>query len=231
MSYTPPEIDAYAQMQARLVSLLLRHDEQRFAEYYALQGGYGAERDTALDTYRELGVLFMLRDELFEHILPRIVRRLSFEAPRATLIETPPPRGRVDWERTFNATWAERPGEPPLMLHTRRRRRHFATPENLLAVATLLEYSTDVHRLLWGEYAAVGAQSLRHPLGAIVDRCERELAFPQFAGIRSMAQVVCEHGNVVELEAQVAERLIPGGNSAYEELLAWRPRYRSLHLL
>jgi hypothetical protein len=45
---------------------------------------------------RELGVLFYLRDELFEHILPRIVRRLSFESPRTTIVEEPPTRGRID---------------------------------------------------------------------------------------------------------------------------------------
>ncbi|MFO7167737.1 MAG: hypothetical protein DIU80_006885 [Chloroflexota bacterium] len=231
MTYGPQEIEAYAQMQARLVSLILRYDEQRFGRYYAERAGYSPERDEALEPYRELAVLFALRDELFEHILPRIVRRLSFESPRATVVEEPPPRGRVDWERTLDSTWAERPGEPPLLLQTRQRRRDFATPENLLAVVTLLEYAADVHRLLWGEYAAVGAEALRHPLAAIAARCERELAFPQFAGIRGQAQHIIDQHETAALEAQVAERLIPGANSAYEELLAWRARYRSLRLL
>jgi len=231
MTYNAHEIDAYAQMQARLVSLLLRHDEQRFGQYYDVRKEFDSEHDSVLEPYRKLGILFLLRDELFEHILPRIVRRLSFESPRATVIEVPPPRGRVDWERTINATWAERPGEPPLLLHTRQRRRDFATPENLLTVVTLLEYGADVHRLLWGEYAAIGAEALRHPLSEIAERCERELAFPQFAGIRSAAQQVIEQDDTAALEAQVQERLIPGGNSAYEELLAWRARYQSLRLL
>ncbi len=231
MTYSPQEIDAYAQIQARLVTLLLRHDEQHFGHYYDVRTEFDSERNTILDPYRRLGVLFALRDELFEHILPRIVRRLSFESPRHTVIEEPPPRGRVDWDRTLNATWAERPGEPPLLLHTRQRRRDFATPENLLTVVTLLEYYADVHRLLWDEYAAVGAESLRHPLGEIAMRCERELAFPQFAGIRGGAQHTIEQGDVAALEAQVHERLIPGGNSAYEELLSWRARYQSMRLL
>ncbi|HEU5098188.1 MAG TPA: hypothetical protein VFU22_04025, partial [Roseiflexaceae bacterium] len=231
MTHSTQEIEAYTQMQARLVSLMLRHDEQSFGQYYDLRTEFDSEHDAALEPYRKLGILFILRDELFEHILPRIVRRLSFESPRDTIIEEAPPSGRVDWERTLNSTWAERPGEPPLMLHTRQRRRDFATPENLLTVVTLLEYGADIDRLLWGEYAAVGAEALRHPLSEIAARCERELAFPQFAGIRGAAQYVIEQDGTTSLEAQVHERLIPGGNSAYEELLVWRARYHSLRLL
>lgn len=231
MSYTTAETSAYAHMQARLITLLLRHDQHSFSRFYAERGEYEAEQDAALEPYRALGLLFLLRDELFDHILPRIVRRLSFAAPPATTIEDAPPRGRVDWERTLQASWAERPGEPPLQLHTRQRRRNFATAENLLVVATLLEYRADVQRLLWGEYSAVGAEALRHPLGEIVTRCERELAFPQFAGIRSAAQQVIEHDGLTALEEQVRERLIPGSNSAYEELLHWRDRRRETQLL
>ena len=145
---TTNELIAYAHMQARLITLLLRHDQRSFSRFYAERGEYEAEQDVALEPYRALGLLFLLRDELFDHILPRIVRRLSFAAPRATVIEDAPPRGRVDWERTLQASWAERPGEPPLQLHTRQRRRNFATAENLLVVATLLEYRADVQRLL-----------------------------------------------------------------------------------
>ncbi len=78
MTYNAHEIDAYAQMQARLVSLLLRHDEQRFGQYYDVRKEFDSEHDSILEPYRKLGILFLLRDELFEHILPRIVRRLSF---------------------------------------------------------------------------------------------------------------------------------------------------------
>lgn len=227
----PEQISAYAHMQARLVALLLRHDEQRFGQFFDIQQRFGAEENDALQHYRDLAVLFRLSEELFEHILPRIVRRLSFESPRATIIEEPPPRGRVDWERTLAATWTERPGEPPLQLHTRQRQRDFATPENLLTVVTLLQYRTDLQQLLWGEYSMIGAESLRHPLTESVARCERKLAFPQFAGIRSMAQQLLEQDGSAALEAQVQERLIPGSNSAYEELLDWRVRYQSLRLL
>lgn len=230
---TAIEQAAYAQMQARLVELLLRHDERRFRQLYGQHSQYaGAEHDV-LKRYRNLATLFHLRDALFDDILPRIVRRLSFESPRTMLVEEPPAQGRIDWERTLNAVWDERPGEPPLLLHTRQRRRKFTTPENLLTVVTLLEYGAAVQEILWNEHATVGGAALRHPLNEIVERCERELAFPQFAGLRQAAQRRIDGaGDDVEtIEAQVRDRLTPASNSAYQDLLDWRARLRELQLL
>lgn len=221
-------------MQARLVALLLRYDEGGFGRLIGTSASYAAEQtDATLQRYRDLGAIFVLRDELFDDILPRIVRRLSFESPRNLIVEEPPARGRIDWGRSLDAAWAERPGEAPLLLHTRQRRRDFATPENLLAVVTLLEYHAEVQRLLWDEQLTAGSAALRHPLNELAERCERELAFPQFAGIRGEAQQILDgaHGGSEGLEHQVQERLIPGGNSAYEDLLAWRARLRALRLL
>lgn len=231
---TSQEITAYTHMQARLIALLLRHDSERFQRAITTHPDYDAPpEDAALHHYRELGVLFWLRDELFEHILPRIVRRLSFVSPRATVIEEPPTRGRVDWERTLNATWGERPGEPPFALHTHQRHRDFATPENLLTVATLLDYRADVLHVLQHEHLLTGSSVLRHPLTTIVERCERELAFPQFATLRQHIQSTRGQADIdtASLEERVRERVIPGGNSAYEDLLAWREQRRTLSLL
>ncbi|NTU85275.1 MAG: hypothetical protein HGA45_38960 [Chloroflexales bacterium] len=212
----------------------MRYDEGGFSRLIGARASHAAERaEAALRRYRDLGTVFVLRDALFEDILPRIVRRLSFESPRNLVVEEPPARGRIDWGRSLDATWAERPGEAPLLLHTRQRRRDFATPENLLAVVTLLEYRAEAQRLLWDEQLTAGSAALRHPLNELAERCERELAFPQFAGIRSEAQQILEggQGGPEVLEHQVHERLIPGGNSAYEDLLAWRARLRALRLL
>ncbi len=230
--YTAAERTIYAVMQARLIDLLLKHDRSRFSQYYD-QRAATANDDAALAVYRDLGVLFFLRDELFEHILPRIIRRLSFEAPRHTIIEEPPVSGRIDWERTLASTWDEYPDQPPLQLHTRQRRRDFATPENLLTVLTLLEYRADVGHLLQSEHLSASSDVLRHPLNEIVERCERELAFPQLAGLRPSAQRIREghDGGAEALEDAVRQRLLPGSNSAYEDLLEWRARYRSLQLL
>lgn len=231
---TPAELRAYGLMQARMLALLLRFSAGEYRTFFAAHHHFAREEDAAvLQVYRDLGVLFFLRDELFEHILPRILRRLSFAAPRQIVVEEPPGRGRIDWERTLDATWAERPGEPPLMLHARQSLRDFATAENLLTVVTLLEYRADVRRVLLSEAVGTEVEALRHPLNAIGERCERELAFPQLAGIRSAAQRILEGvaGGVEALEQQVALHAIPGGNSAYDDLLAWRRRYRELGLL
>ncbi len=229
------EREAFIWMQGRMVELLMRYDVQRFADTFSEQV---AEQERfehpVLEQYRRLAVLFYLRDELFESILPRIKRRLSVAAPREVQIEDLPPRGRIDWSRTMAATWAERPGEIPLEVHTRQRRRHFATPENLLTVATLLEYRAAVQRLLDEEIARDDMQAVRHPLNEIVDTCTRELVFPQFAGLIGATETIlagyAAH-SIDELEQSVAEHLIPGRNSAYDDLLIWRRKLAALRLL
>ncbi len=229
---TQAEQQGFAEMQARLVALLLRFDEARFSSYYGQRAAPGGtDQDQRLQPYRDLAALALLQNELFEDILPRIVRRLSFESPRQTIVEEPPPRGRVDWERTLDAGWSEAPGEPPLLVHTRQRRRDFATPENLLTVAVLLEYRSELIRLRWDDRVVAQSEALRHPLSAIVEQCERELAFPQFAGIRAAAERLVDAGEQDELVQRVQERTIPGGNSAYDDLIAWRERLYTLPLL
>ena len=58
------------------------------------------------------------------------------------------------------ASWRDFPEEPPLEMHTRQRRRHFATPENLLTVITLLEYRAFAQRL-------IDREQTRDPLGVV----------------------------------------------------------------
>lgn len=230
---TQAERAAFLWMQGRMVELLLRHDLPRFGKTFGEQIADELAHPE-LARYRELAVLFYLRDELFNSILPRIKRRLSFEAPRELKVEALPPRGRIDWGRTIAASWRERPGEPPLDVQTRQRRRHFATPENLLTVATIIEYRAAAQLLLDAEAAHDSALAIRHPLHEIAEQCTRELAFVQFAGLAHEAQAIVDsvaEMPVGELEAAVAERALPGHNSAYDELLDWRRKLRRLQLL
>jgi hypothetical protein len=181
-----------------------------------------------------LAVLVFLRDELLDSILPRIKRRLSFLAPREVLVEALPPRGRIDWGRTLAASLRERPGEPPLEVQTRQRRRHFATPENLLTVATILEYRAAVQARLDAEFEQKHTYALRHPLHEIVERCTRELAFPQFVGlIATCERIVAGYADETtsELERVVEAQLLSGRNGAYDDLLAWRRKLAALRLL
>ncbi|HEX6288301.1 MAG TPA: hypothetical protein VFZ66_03880 [Herpetosiphonaceae bacterium] len=232
---TPEERNAFLWMQGRMVELLLRHDARRFATTFDTRTGDEEQLDDPrLRRYRVLAVLFYLRDDLFDGIIPRIKRRLSFVAPREVGIEELPPRGRIDWSRTMTASWRERPGELPLEVHTRQRRRHFATPENLLTVATLIGYRSAAQKLLEAESARDSAQAIRHPLHEIIDGCTRELVFPQFAGLVSEATRIVTGSagrTVADLERAVADNLLPGRNSAYDDLLDWRRKLERLRLL
>ncbi|NJO82649.1 MAG: hypothetical protein HC828_07365 [Blastochloris sp.] len=229
---TPREREAFHVMQGRLVELLLRYDAPRFGKTFAEQVAEGFD-DPRLRRYRELAVLFYLREELFASIIPRIKRRLSFVAPREVHVESLPPRGRIDWSRTLSTSLHNHPGEPPLEVQTRQRRRTSRPQTNLLAVVTLLEYRAAVQRVLDTEATQDRVQALRHPLQEIIGACTRELVFPQFAGLERAASEIIEGragATPSELERQVARGLVPGRNSAYDDLLAWRRRLQQLTL-
>ena len=235
---TPAERAAFLWMQGRMIELLQRHDVDRFSRLFTERTADPSDLPEAIQTLlqrqRDLAVFFYLRDDLFDNILPRIKRRLSFVAPRLLQREELPARGRIDWGRTAAAGLRERPGSAPLTVHTRRRRRHFATPENLLTVATLLEYREAAQALLDAELAADSVAAVRHPLHEIVEGSTRELVFPQFAGLVAQAQAILtgQGSTLVEdLESAVGDGLQPGSNSAYHDLLAWRQRLYSLRLL
>jgi len=228
----PKELKAFMWMQGRMVELLLRHYAPQFRKIYeSLSSSPDELMQRVLKPYRDLAVLFYLKDELFGNILPRIKRRLSFELPRQTIIEPLPTRGRVDWVRTARASLGD---EPPLEAHTRQRQRHFATPENLLAVITILQYKAAAEHLIEQEKNRDLQLALRHPLHDIVDSCTRELAFLQFAGlVNNCQEIISGHSTstVEELEISVAGNLMPGHNSAYSKLLEWRELFNLLQLL
>jgi hypothetical protein len=233
---TQIEQEAFVWMQGRMVELLLRHDLQRFGTTFTERQAalFDDQRHTILHPYRELAVLMFLRNELFTSILPRIKRRLSFLAPREVVVEELPPRGRIDWPRTVTASLNTLPGEAPLEVQTRQRRRHFATPENLLTVATILEYRMVVQQRLDSEAASTNAEALSHPLQEIIDACTRELAFPQFTGlVRRCERIVDGYAeeSSADLERAVEANLLPGRNSAYDDLIAWRRQLAALRLL
>jgi len=237
--YTPTleEREAFLWLQGRMVELLQRHDLKRFGKTFTERDADLAALDSPthalLQRQRDLAVFFYLHAELFDSILPRIKRRLSFVAPHTVRREDLPPRGRIDWARTAAQSLRDHPGAAPLSVVTRQRRRHFATPENLLTVATLLEYREAAQALLDAEATTAGSAAIRHPLHDIVESCTRELVFPQFAGLLDQTQVIRagqELRTVEDLETAVAETLQPGSNSAYDDLLTWRRRLRHLRL-
>jgi hypothetical protein len=225
---------ASAWMQTRLLDLLLRYDKALFDSYFNERKAL-ASSHPELRRYRDIAVLLRLRDELFDYILPQIVRRLSFDAPRSTQIEEHPVSGQIDWERTLSASWESFPDKPPLQLYTRQNRRSFATPENMLTVLTLLEYKRNIDQMLGSSDPFMQGQQLRSQLLTIAEQCERELSFPQFAGLREAAQSLLDQQHDSELaerlELLVSEHLLPGANNAYHELLIWREKLRKLEMV
>jgi hypothetical protein len=230
------EREAFLWMQGRLVDLLLRHYAPHFNRLFGEQEGLLETTDhPALAHWGRLAVLFYLREELFENILPRIKRKLSFVAPQERRVEELPGRGRVDWVRTAAANWQEYPDEPPLRVHTVQRHRQFATPENLLAVITLQEYRAAAHLLLDYEATQNSTQAVRHPLGEIADRCTRELVFLQFAELVEQGERIRQGRHptlsVQDLEEEVKRHLVHNYSPAYDQLLTWRRKLVSLKLL
>ncbi|NJL04184.1 MAG: hypothetical protein HC911_04570, partial [Chloroflexaceae bacterium] len=94
-----PSPATLARMQMRLLTLLLRHDAARLRAL-----GHGAREPASelREWYDELAAVLLMREELFGQILPRIVRRLSFTAPRRTASTPPPVHATVDWERSLS---------------------------------------------------------------------------------------------------------------------------------
>src|SRR6185295_18495932 len=91
-----------AQLQRRIARLLLRHDRStfrgRFREIYAQSA---LPQPELLQAYDRFTRLIALADELFDDILPRIRRQMSFHATRVHLEEEPPLRGQIDWNRSL----------------------------------------------------------------------------------------------------------------------------------
>jgi hypothetical protein len=131
-----------AQLQRRIARLLLRHARRtfhgRFRELYARSK---QPQPDILRAYDRFARLIGLADELFDDILPRIRRQLSFSATRLELDEEPPLRGQIDWRQTIQRASATYPDQPPLRFATTLRSRNFATPENRMVVAILLRYT------------------------------------------------------------------------------------------
>lgn len=231
MTTTPPtpSLDLItAQLQRRIARLLLRHDRRtfrgRFRDLYARSTQPQPE---ALRAYDAFARLIGLADELFDDILPRIRRQMSFSATRLELDEEPPLRGQVDWRRTIERNVAERPNQVPIRFATTLRSRSFATPENRMVVAILLRYAQQLTRLrghaLFADAPLSAAE--QREITQLEDRVRRELATPQ---LQELARDTAA-ADAAELVEQVSRRQ-RGGANPYADLIAWWQRAEQQHL-
>lgn len=228
ISATPSLELITAQMQRRIARLLLRHDRRtfrgRFRELYARSKQPQPE---ALRAYDAFARVIGLADELFDDILPRIRRQLSFSATRLELDEEPPLRGQIDWRRTTERSIAERPNQPPMRFTTTLRSRSSATPENRMVVAILLRYGQELARLrsstLFADAPLSAAE--QREITQIEERVRRELATPQLQELARDADAL-DAPDLVDL---VSRRLRSGVNP-YGDLIQWWERAEQQHL-
>lgn len=214
-------------MQRRIMRFLLLHDRSTF-------GG----RFRALYAYSDVPLLPVLRqydrylklvascDELLDDIMPRIRLGLSLSTSSTRLLELPPTRGEIEWERTARMGQHTTPGLAPLLFSTRLCQRDMATPENLLAVAILQEVHAQIEAVRREEMEdeELGAQELEL-LASIDERVERELA----AAYARLLVEKAQQFEVSDLVAQVEQRLRPGLDP-YCDLIAWREQWQALRV-
>jgi len=217
-----------AQLQRRIARLLLRHDRRtfrgRFRELYARSK---QPQPDILRAYDRFARLIGLADELFDDILPRIRRQLSFSATRLELDEEPPLRGQIDWRQTIQRASATYPDQPPLRFATTLRSRSFATPENRMVVAILLRYARLLAGLrsdtLFADAPLTTAE--QREINQLEDLVRRELATPQFQDLARDA----EAADAGDLAEQVSRRM-RGGVNPYGDLITWWQRIEQQHL-
>jgi hypothetical protein len=225
---SPNSTELLERLQRRIARLLLRHDRATFCghfrELYARSCLPQADLLRAYDLHTRA---IVLADALFDNILPRIRRQLSFHTSQLRLDEEPPLRGQIDWRRTLERSWAERPDQPPLRFATRLRQRSFATPENALAVAVLRRYAALLDHIRTGNLLSDTPLSCveQRDLLQLKDRVRRELASPQF---QELAQEIGQVP-VAALVEQVGRRLRSGANP-YRDLIDWWQQLETLHI-
>jgi hypothetical protein len=183
----------------------------------------GAAAGTLPQQLQELARLQLLADQLLQDILPRIVRRLSFHSRGRRQREPLPARGRIDWPRTLHEQ-LQRGSDPDLTVITHARRRDFATVDNLVSAAIVIDVRRRTAALLQSGLLPPAA-ALRHPLQQLITGCDRLLG-GVLGELRDRAEVLLNGGRLAEQVGELARRR--QSNRAYHDLAAW---YRQLNRL
>ena len=210
-------------LQRRIMRLLLQHNEPLFRNSFAhffVQSTL--PQIPLLQQYDRYIRLRSLSSELLDDILPRIRRQLSLKTNQQRLQEEAPTRGDIDWQRTFERSWTQAPGQLPLQFDTRLRQRSMETPENLLTVAILLAFRRELRQVMQDHFFEdedLNAQE-HQVFAALDEQAERELAAPYARLLTDEAQRI----DIAAFAQSVALRLRPGPNP-YRLLLDWWQRF------
>ncbi len=214
-------------LQRRVMRLLLLHDQRMFrGQFCTFFAESTLPKIPLLQQYDHYIKLLTLSDELLDDILPRIRRQLSLQTTQVRLQEEAPTHGDIDWQRTMQRNLSESPGLTPLTFDTHLRERSMAIPENILAVAVLLNYRRVLQNTL---HEGLNDEALtdqeRQVLVGADERAERELAAPYARALVEEAQRV----DTETLADRVATRLRPGA-SPYRDLIVWWQHFSSLQI-
>ncbi|GAA5528201.1 hypothetical protein [Herpetosiphon gulosus] len=217
-----------AQLQRRVARLLLQHDRAtfhgRFREFYQASS---LPPIALLQAYDLLTKVLVLADELFDDILARIHRQMSFQATREHLNEHSPIRGQIDWGRSLQQAWNQFPDQPPMSLQTTLRSRSFATPQNRLVVAGLQRYRQLIEQLLSETMLSDVplTEFEQRDLSLLLERIQRELARPHLQELNRESELA----NLPELIAEVSAAAT-GSQNAYRDLVVWLQKLEQLHI-
>jgi hypothetical protein len=219
--------DWSAHLQRRAMRLLLLHDQRLFRGHFRTFFTESVlPKIPLLQMYDRYIKLLTLSDELLDDILPRIRRQLSLQTTQVHLREEAPTHGDINWQRTMQRNLNETPGLPSLVFDTRLRERSMAIPENILAVAILLNYRRELQKTISeGLDDEVLTVQERQVLVGTDERTERELAAPYARALLDRAR----YADIETLIEQVASRLRPGP-SPYRDLITWWRHFNSLHI-
>lgn len=211
------------QLQRRIMRLLLQHDEPLFRNQF---GRFFVQSSLPqlplLQQYDRFIRLRTLSSELLDDIIPHIRRQLSLKTSHNRLREETPTRGDIDWQRTFERSWTDAPGQPPLQFDTRLRQHSMETPENVLTVAILLTFRRELQDILQEHFfddEALSTQEQQIFISAD-EQVERELAAPYARSLTERAR----QADIPALMQEVMLHLRPGP-SPYKVLIDWWQRF------
>lgn len=223
---SPPPPVLLERLYRRLLTLLAQHRATQLPQL--LQTALGSQA-AVLQPLQDLAAVTALSAELLHDILPRITRRLSFASHGKQQREALPGRGRVDWPRTLQDQQRTPDAGRALQVITRARRRDFATEENLVTTAVVLDFRQRVQQVLQERTLVSAAAALRHPLQQVLAGCDQVLATVQLTALRRPANELRRNGRLAERAAALLQR--HHANRAYHDLADWYARLNQLQLL
>ena len=187
------------------------------------------------DRLSDLNRLLELYVDLFNSIYININRRLRFDVysqeKDAQILY-----GQVNWAKTIKHSISHGTNTCPLVFTTVFPEYEFETPENILAILSVLRLKQDALFLLQYDFIDPLTLEERAILSQIIDGCDNILKTTLLKKLIAIASkyvtISPQDPRIISLEAQAYIRLREVRRQAepYLRLLQWRQKYRELNL-